>query len=284
MGDLTQEQLENIQIDYGIIYADYGEVTQKQLGPTRGGGEFKAIGKIKEIEVDGIRGKAKGLQYYEEINAALIVKILDTTLETLALAMPHADLSAGVLKNTTGGVIIPATKYLKNITMFAKVTGGGYKKITLYNAMNENDFQMAAKPKGESEIALEVWAHWDPANPVDLYKIEDVGTLTTDTTKPTATTTPADAATGVVVSANLTALFSEAIRTGDIISDNFLLIKASDGTIIAGALTYDAGTLTATFNPTSDLNALTAYIWTISRVRDNAGNVMNPKVVNFTTA
>ena len=281
----TTEQIENIQVDYGLVFANYGEAGQVQLGPTKGGAEFTASKVIRDIEYDGRKGKTKGTQVIDEVNAMLKVGLMDTSLELIGQLMPHASYSeaTGKISNDLGGVI-EATKYLANVTLFAKVVGGGYKKITLFNAMNEADFVLSAAPKAEGVVNYEFHAHWDAEDPTALFEIEDIESISDDTTKPTVTTTPADAATGVSVSADLTAEFSEAIRSGDIIGDNFLLIKASDGSIVAGTLTYSSATKTATFDPTSNLSATTAYIWTISRVRDRAGNVMDPVVVNFATA
>ena len=281
----TSEQIQNIQVDYGLVFANYGEAGQVQLGPTKGGAEFTASKIIRDIEYDGRKGKTKGAQVIDEINAMIKVGLMDTALELIGQLMPHASFSeaTGKISNDPGGVI-EATKYLSNVTLFAKVVGGGYKKITLFNAMNEADFVLSAAPKAEGVVNYEFHAHWDAEDPDALFEIEDIESISDDTTKPTVTTTPADAATDVLVSADLTAEFSEAIRSGDIIGDNFLLIKASDGSIVAGTLTYSSATKTATFDPTSNLTAGTAYIWTISRVRDRAGNVMDPVVANFTTA
>lgn len=182
----TQQQLENIQIDYGIVYVNYGETDEALLGPTRGGGTFSVTKNIREIEFDGRRGKTKGMQVVDEINAMLSVTHLNSSMETLKLAMPYATFEGDgttipytiTCKSANVGVI-PSTAYLKNITMFAKTVKGEYKKITLYNAMSENDFSFAAAPKAEGTIAMEVYAHWDPTNDAqDLYKIEDVNSIT----------------------------------------------------------------------------------------------------------
>ena len=283
---LTQEQIENIQIDYGLVYINYGGTGEKQLAPTRGGGTFTVTKNIREIEYDGRKGKTKGMQVVDEINAMLSVPLLDTSMENLALAMPWATYSDGKLSAESGNLgVIQDSAYLSNVTLFAKVIGGRYKKITLYNAMTENDFSLAAAPKAEGVVTLEVHAHWDAEDDTaDLYDIEDVGTISADTTGPTVTADPDDAETGVAVSSNLTATFSEDIRQGDIRNDNFTLIKASDGTEVSGTLTYSAATKTATFDPTSNLDANTDYIWIIANVRDLAGNKMAKKVVNFKTA
>lgn len=284
--ELTQAQIENIQIDYGIVYANFGEVGETLLGPSRGGGTFDVKAAYRDIEFDGKRGKSKGTKVLEELNAALSVTLINTSMDTLALAMPFATLAAGVLTCGSSAIgVVPDANYLKNVTMFAKLVSGEYKKITLYNAMNEKDFSLAAKPKGEAEIGLEIAAHWDPTDDTaDLYKIEDVASISGDTTPPTVVTVPADAAPNIVVSANLTATFSEDVKESDINSNNFILMKAADGTIVAGTLSYTAATKVATFDPTSNLDANSDYIWVISNVRDLAGNKMDPVVVNFKTA
>jgi hypothetical protein len=106
-----------------------------------------------------------------------------------------------------------------------------------------------------------------------------------DTTPPTVTTVPADAAENFVITANLTATFSEEIQEGDVTGNNFVLMKASDGSVVAGALTLNALGTIVTFDPTESLSVDTEYIWIITGVRDLAGNVLDgPTVVNFTTA
>ncbi|GLC32920.1 hypothetical protein [Clostridium omnivorum] len=183
---LTQTQIENVQIDYGIVYTNYGETDAAKLGPSRGGGEFSVDVKIRDIEYDGANGKTKGMQAVEELNASLKVTILDTSIKTLALAMPYATLAGDgsttpyslTCKSTDLGVL-QDTSYLKNATMFCKTIKGDYRKITLYNALHEGKFDLKAKPKGEGEIELELNAHWDALDDTkDLYKIETIASIT----------------------------------------------------------------------------------------------------------
>lgn len=286
MPELTTQQIEDIQIDYGILYVDYGEVGERLLGPTRGGGAFNVKAKYREIEHDGRKGMTKDMKVLEELDANLGATLIDTSIDNMELAMPFLTRVGNVLTAKSAALgVVPSAAYKKNITMFAKLISGLYKKITLYNPMNVKDFSLAAKPKGEGEIGFDFAAHWDPTDDTkDLYKVEDVASIGGDVTPPTAITVPADAATAVVVSANLTATFSEDVKSTDINNDNLILMKASDGTIVAGVLTYTAATKVATFNPTSDLSAATAYIWVISNVRDLAGNKMVATATNFTTA
>ena len=176
---ISQEQIEAIQIDYGLVYLNYGEVGEKLLGPTRGGGSFDVKATIRDIEFDGQKGKTKDMQVVEDLNATLGVTLIDTNIDILELAMPFVTRTGNVLTAGSASIgVIPGAAYRKNITMFAKLISGLYKKITLYNAMNEKDFSLAAKPKGEGEVGLEISAHWDATDDMaNLYEIEDVASI-----------------------------------------------------------------------------------------------------------
>jgi hypothetical protein len=100
--------------------------------------------------------------------------------------------------------------------------------------------------------------------------------VTPDLTAPTVSSTvPVNAATGVAISAKLTAAFSEAMDPLTISTASFTLKQGV--TSIAGTVGY-AG-VTATFTPGVDLASLTAYTATISTAaKDLAGNAL---VTNF---
>ncbi len=185
MALFKKKQLENIQIDYATIYANYGESNQRLLGPTKGGGSFEATAEIRDIEFDGSRGKTKGMQYIDSIEAVLKVVSLAITDEDLELAMPFLKKSTEDGNNTyicdgDSIGIVENEKYLKNITAFGKKTGGKYVKITLFNAMNEAPFSLSMIPKGEGEMSLEVYGHWesdDTANMDELFEITNVDSI-----------------------------------------------------------------------------------------------------------
>ncbi len=106
---------------------------------------------------------------------------------------------------------------------------------------------------------------------------------TTDVTAPTVlSTVPANAATGVAISGNITASFSETMNAASITSGAFTLRQGA--TPVAGVVTY-SGT-TATFNPSADLAFNTVYTATVTTgATDLAGNAIASQVVwTFTTA
>jgi len=285
---LTPQQLESFQIDFGLVYKNYGEADQEKLGPTKGGGKFNATANGHYIEFDGSTGLEKGTYIIDELLVELETTMKNLSQDALALALPHATYADDVISVGRANIgLVPTTAYLKNITMFAKLTAGTFKKITIFNPMNKNGLAFSAAPKGEGEYVVKFEGHLDATLETDadfLYKIEDVSSIVDDTSDPTVVTVPADADTAVVVTADLTATFNELINEKDVKASNFVLIKASDGSIVTGSLSYSSTTKIATFNPTASLTASTDYIWTISNVRDLAGNTLATTVVNFTTA
>lgn len=176
--NLTQQQIDKIQIDEGLIYLDYGETSQRKLAPTRGGGEFTATQTLRDIEFDGRVGKTAGMQVIESQEASLKVNSLCLSQEELKLALPGCRVSgsgsAAIVKNAKAGVI-PAASYLKNVTMFAKLLDGSFKKITIFNPIHEGALGIKAVQKSENELELEFSAHYK-INDLngDLYQIEEV--------------------------------------------------------------------------------------------------------------
>jgi hypothetical protein len=111
----------------------------------------------------------------------------------------------------------------------------------------------------------------------------------TDTTAPTVTTvSPASGATGVAVTANATAVFSEAMNATTLTTATVTLLAQGNATPIGAAVTYDATTRTVTLDPTATLAAGTPYTVTIkggaSGAKDVAGNALAAdRVWTFTT-
>lgn len=105
-----------------------------------------------------------------------------------------------------------------------------------------------------------------------------------DTTPPTVTVVPADAATGVALAATVAWTFNEAIRASTMLPSNFFLMEA-DGTPVAGTLSINTGHTIVTFTPTANLITATDYVAIATvGVKDIAGNALAaPSVSNFTT-
>jgi len=96
--------------------------------------------------------------------------------------------------------------------------------------------------------------------------------------------TPANGATGVAVNATVTATFSQGLSAGSISTSTFTL--AQGGTAVPGTVSYNSGTLTATFTPTSPLANSTTYTATLTTsIQSTAGTALSANYTwTFNTA
>jgi len=97
----------------------------------------------------------------------------------------------------------------------------------------------------------------------------------------TVSTVPADAATGVVVSANLVLTFSNPLKAG---AEAGIVLTTAAGVPVACARTLDAAREVVTLNPDSNLSGTTDYLLIIAGVTDIYNQTLADTVKNFTTA
>lgn len=182
---LTKEMVENIQIDHGIIYKDYGLDTQELVGPTRGGGNFKVERTYRNIEYDGQKGDTQGLVTVDDENATLTVKTLNASMQTFADKLPGAKItrdqeSQKITKIEAGSLgIIKEDAYIKNVTLFGQKVGGKFVKITIRRALDKNGLDFSAVQKAEGEIELAYKAHhkYDDDTTEPIYSVEEIESL-----------------------------------------------------------------------------------------------------------
>lgn len=97
---------------------------------------------------------------------------------------------------------------------------------------------------------------------------------TADTTRPEiASTVPAADATGVALNSTYAITFTKAMNPSTITADNIYLIDDTSGNAIAGTVSYDAATKTATLDPVGSLLANHKYTAIVDTdVADTLGN------------
>lgn len=92
---------------------------------------------------------------------------------------------------------------------------------------------------------------------------------------------PADAATGVVVSSNMVLTFNNKLAAG---AENGIMLTTAAGVPVACARTIDAARKVVTLNPSSSLGSAADHLIVIAGVSDIYGQTLADTVINFTTA
>lgn len=142
----------------------------KLLGATQGGGEFAAVPEIRTIEVDGIKGRAKGLDVLDAWAVTLKANVLEISKDALKMALISAkeETVDGYTKITAGDTIELAD-YIENITWVGTLSGSNTPVIIqVYNAFAGDGLTLTPTEKSQGVIALTFYGHYD---------VSDEGTL-----------------------------------------------------------------------------------------------------------
>lgn len=169
----------------------------------------------------------------------------------------------------TAAYVIAKVPILSNAHTFSVSPGEGITYITTTSDAGQDycEFTIASLAAGETK---------------NLTLQYDVGS--DDTTPPTVvSTSPEGDATDVAITTAVSATFSEAMNEATITTTSFSL---SYGGAVAGTVSYDPGTSTATFTPHDNLDCNTVYTANITTaVTDVAANHLAANHVwSFTTS
>lgn len=95
---VTADTVKNLVLDAGVVYVNYGVVGERLLGATTGGNTFVVEREVRVIEVDGVKGKTKGLRRIVTEDASLVVRLKEMSTENLVLALAGAAAAVPVNK------------------------------------------------------------------------------------------------------------------------------------------------------------------------------------------
>ena len=170
----TAKTAENLLLDAGAFLINFdievddfdSAVTAgKLLGATRGGGNFSAVPEIRNIEVDGVKGKAKGLQVIDSWDVKMTASVLEVTKEGLARALTASETDTTTNLDydiLTAKNHIELTDYIDNKTFVGKKAGTSEPVIIqIYNALNTTGLTLQTQDKNEAVISMEFVAHYD---------------------------------------------------------------------------------------------------------------------------
>lgn len=170
----TAKTPEKLLLDAGAFFIDFDIETDtfddavaagKLLGATRGGGQFEATPEIRSIEVDGVKGKAKGLQVIDAWAVKMTANVLEVTKEGLAKALTASEVDSAT--NEKYEIIkaknyIDLTDYIENITWVGTLSGASEPVIIqIYNAINTAGLTLQTEDKNEAVIAMTFEGHYD---------------------------------------------------------------------------------------------------------------------------
>lgn len=169
----TTETAKSLLLNAGAYFKNYDVGTDdfdsavtagKLIGATKGGGEFSAVPEIRQIEVDGVAGRAKGLETIDSWDIYLKANVLEVKEATIqsGLAASSVDTST----NTDYDIItasnnLEVSDYIDNITWVGTLSGSDKPVIIqIFNALNTDGLKFSTTDKAEATISLTFYAHY----------------------------------------------------------------------------------------------------------------------------
>lgn len=170
----TSTTPDNLLIDAGAIYKNYGLIGEALLGATSGGNEFQVVVKTRDVKVDGLKGAVKGLTRIVSTDVTLKVNMLEVTTETIRLALMADVDSTGIDYDViTGKTEILLTDYIDNIALVGRISGKAKPVvIMLKNALSSDGIKFSNKDSADNILPITFTASIDPTAPtVSPYEI-----------------------------------------------------------------------------------------------------------------
>lgn len=188
----TSGTAEKLLLDAGAFFKNFIVGTDtfdsavaagKLLGATQGGGSFSAIPTMRKIEIDGIKGSAKGMQVIDEWVITLTANMKEISKDVIKAALASgniADASSGYNKITANNYVV-AADYIDNITWVGKISGADTPVIIqVENALSTSGLTVNAADKAEAVVSLTFTGHYDAADldspPFGIYYPEEAVT------------------------------------------------------------------------------------------------------------
>ena len=169
----TEKTAENLLLDAGAFFKNFDVENDtfeaavqagKLLGATKGGGEFSAVPAVRQVEVDGVKGRAKGLEILDSWDVYIKANVLEVTEQTLKDA-----LVASVIDKETsekyivikGKNFIGLSDYVDNVTWVGTLSGSDEPVIIqVTNALNTDGLKVATQDKAEGVVTMTFYGHY----------------------------------------------------------------------------------------------------------------------------
>lgn len=182
----TKSTQEHLLLNAGAYFKNY-EVEKdtydtavaagKLLGATRGGGQFNAVPTVRQIQVDGVSGRAKGMEVIDDWDVSLQANVLEIKKETIVaslIASKVEDASVQGYEKITAKQVIELNDYIDNITWIGTVSGSDLPVIIVVkNALNTGGLQMKTEDKNESVLSMQFYGHYEQGEldepPFEIY-------------------------------------------------------------------------------------------------------------------
>lgn len=181
----TEKTAKKLLLDAGAYFKNFEVGTDtfesavtagKLLGATTGGGTFSAIPAVRRIEIDGVKGAAKGLQAIDDWVVTLTANIKEISKDVIKTALGSGVIETGPsdYQKITANNRFELTDYIENITWVGRLSGENKPVIIqVFNALSTGGLTLTTTERNEAVIAITFTGHYDDTDldtpPFEIY-------------------------------------------------------------------------------------------------------------------
>lgn len=168
----TEKTPENLLLDAGAFVKNYvvGEEFTKIktegriIGATQGGGEFSAKPNARQVAVDGVMGRAKGMELIDGWEVYIKATLLEITAESLALSLGAADLTTSTdtgYQSIKGRDDVKNEDYIENIAWIGNLSGSQKPVVLIIkNPLSLDGIVLTPQDKNEAKLPITAYGHY----------------------------------------------------------------------------------------------------------------------------
>lgn len=173
----NENTTKNLLLDAGAIFVNFDvekdtfeSAKEKLLGATSGGNSFEAVPEFRQVEVDGVKGLAKGLSILESWEVSLTTNMLefkeDTYKHALAAVQSNSkDLDGDEYTEIRAKNFVEDEDYIDNITFVGTISGSDNPiYIQIFNALNMEGLTVENVDGDDIVAELKFEGHYDASN------------------------------------------------------------------------------------------------------------------------
>ena len=173
----TASTPKNLLLDAGAFFKNFDIASDtfasavaagKLLGATSGGGVFSAIPTMRPIEIDGVKGAAKGLQVIDEWVVTLTANVKEISKDILKMALAAGSIDTGTNSDydiITAANYVVLTDYIDNVTWVGKLSGTNDPVIIqVFNSLSTGGLSLTTADKAEATLPITFTGHYEQAN------------------------------------------------------------------------------------------------------------------------
>lgn len=170
----TDQTAENLLLDAGAFFLNFNveEDTYdsaveagKLLGATRGGGEFSAAMTMRQIEIDGVKGRAKGLERNDAWDVSLKANVIELNQAVIEKALGSCTVTTSTspsgYNKIVGNSDIQLSDYVGNVTWVGKLAKTNTPVIIqVTNALDTDGLKLTMADKNEAVLPMTFYGHY----------------------------------------------------------------------------------------------------------------------------